>query len=229
MRPGKALGIVVYVLFATQLACSSSNNGRKTDGAPGDGPASYKDLSGADSSDGSPDSGRDASIDSPSTSFEVGPERAVDLGFSVDIEIRKDTAMPDTPLDVSSVGDLPAPSVDTGIDRQAIDQIPQSPLDGSDGTSTSGESRPNPCAACAANQVCVQLNDGVCSKTTGLNVGCRSVSDACRTKLANSGSKSCSSLSECESELCPVPTYRCVYATPCGNEIPEAEVYCYGI
>ena len=229
MRLDKVVGISVCLLLATQLDCSSSNNGRKTDGAPGDGPGSYKDLSGPDSSDGSPDLARDASTDPAPTGFEVGPETAVDLSPTVDIEIRKDTAMPDVPLDVPTGGDLPEPPIDTGIDGQAIDQISRSPLDGGDGIDASGESRPNPCASCAANQVCAQLNDGVCSKTTGLNVACRTVSDACRTKLANSAGKSCSSLSECESELCPLPNFRCVYATPCGNEIPEAAVYCYGI
>ena len=229
MRPGKALGISVCVLFATQLDCSSSNNGWKADGAASAGPSSYKDVGGPDSSDGSPDSDRDAGIDSASTGFEVGPETAVDLSPTVDLEIRKDTAMPDVPLDVSTGGDLLAPPIETGIDGQAIDQMPLSSLDAGDGNGASGESRPNPCASCAANQLCVQLNDGVCSKTTGLNVGCRTVSDACRTKLANSGGKSCSSLSECESELCPLPNFRCVYASPCGNEIPEAAVYCYGV
>ena len=229
MRPGKALGISVCVLFATQLDCSSSNNGRKTDGAPADGPLAYKDMSGPDSSDGSSDSDRDASIDSAPTGLEVGPETAVDLSATVDLESRKDTATPDLPLDVPAGADLPLPSIDAGIDGQAIDQIPGAPLDGGDGgDGAGGESRPNPCASCAANQLCVQLNDGVCSKTTGLNVGCRTVSDACRTKLANSGGKSCYSLPECESELCPQPSYRCVYASPCGNEIPEAALYCYG-
>ena len=229
MRLDRAVGISVWLFIATQINCSSSNNGRKTDGAPGDGLASFKDLSGPDSSDGSTDSGRDTSIDWAPTGFEVGPETAVDLSSTVDIEIREDTAMPDVSLDIPTGGDLPAPSIDTGIDGQAIDQMPRSSLDGGDGPGASGESRPNPCASCAANQVCVQLNDGVCSRTTGLSVACRTVSDACRTKLANSGGKSCSSLSECESELCPLPTYRCVYATPCGNEIPEAALYCYGI
>jgi hypothetical protein len=228
MRLDKAVGISVCFLLATQLDCSSSNNGRKTDGAPGDGPASYKDQSGPDSSDGSSDLGRDASTDPAATGFEVGPDTAVDISSTADVEIRKDTAMPDVPLDVPTGGDVPALPIDTGIDRLAVDQMPLSSLDGGDGPDASGESRPNPCASCTPNQVCVQLNDGVCSKTTGLSVGCRTVSDACRTKLVNSGGKSCYSLSECESELCPQPSYKCVYASPCGNEVPEAALYCYG-
>jgi hypothetical protein len=240
MRLDQALGISVCLLFAGQFACSSSNNGRKVDGAPGDTGA-YKDMSGPDSRDGSTDTDRDASNDLAPTGTEVGAE------------IGKDTAMPDLPPDLPTGGDLPAPPIeaggdhfvdtdlpappidtgrdtgrDTWIDGQAIDQSPTSPLDGGDGTSTSGESRPNPCASCAANQVCAQLNDGTCSSINGLQVVCRTVSDACRTKLTSSGGKSCSALSECESELCPVPSYRCVYASPCGNEIPEAAVYCYG-
>jgi hypothetical protein len=126
---------------------------------------------------------------------------------------------------VSKNFDGACPSVDAGADIGLDGQA----IDGRDGTSASGESRSNPCASCAADQVCIQLNDGICSATTGLRTACRTVSDACRTKLANSGSKSCSSLSECESELCPQPNYECVYANPCGNEIPEAAVYCYGI
>jgi hypothetical protein len=88
-------------------------------------------------------------------------------------------------------------------------------------------SSPNPCASCAANEVCVQLNDGMCNRTLGVQTTCLTVSDACRSKLASSGGKSCSSLSECESEFCTQP-YRCIYSSPCGNEIPEAAVYCYG-
>jgi hypothetical protein len=240
MRLYQALGISVCLLFATQLACSSSNNGRKADGAPdgapADGSPSYKDMSGPDSpdsNDGSTDTGRDASIESAPAGFEVGPETALDLSPAPDSESHNDTAMPDLPLDVPTDGDLPALSIDTGrdigIDGQAVDQMPGSSIDGRDGTSASDESRSNPCASCAANQVCVQLNDGTCSATTGVRTACRAVSDGCRTKLANSGSKSCSSLSECESELCPLPSYECVYASPCGNEIPEAAVYCYGI
>jgi len=215
MRLDQALGISVCLLFAGQFACSSSNNGRKVDGAPGDTGA-YKDMSGPDSRDGSTDTDRDASNDLAPTGTEVGAE------------IGKDTAMPDVPLDVSTGGDLLAPPIETGIDGQAIDQMPLSSLDAGDGNGASGESRPNPCASCAANQVCAQLNDGTCSRINGLQVVCRTVSDACRTKLTSSGGKSCSALSECESELCPVPSYRCVYASPCGNEIPEAAVYCYG-
>lgn len=236
MRLDKAVGISVCLLLATQLGCSSSNSGQKVDGAPGDGSPSYKDMSSPNSpdlppsNDGSTETGRDTSIESAPIGFEVGTEAAVDLFSAPDLEIRKDTAMPDLLLDVPTDGDLPAPSVEAGIDHFASGDLPAPSIDtGIDGPSASGESQPNPCASCAANQVCVQTNDGVCSRTTGLHISCRTISDACRSKLASSGQKSCSSLPECESELCPLPNYRCVYASPCGNEIPQAAVYCYGI
>lgn len=241
MRLDKALGISVCLLFATQLDCSSSNSGQKVDGAPGDGSPSYKDMSSSDSpdsppsndsndsNDGSTDTGRDTSIESAPIGFEVGTEAAVDLLSAPDLEIRKDTAMLDLLLDVPTGGDLPAPSVEAGIDHFAGGDLPAPSIDtGIDGPGASGESQPNPCASCAANQVCIQLNDGVCSRTSGISAGCQTVSEACRTKLASSGQKSCYSLPECEAELCPLPSYRCIYASPCGNEIPEAAVYCYG-
>jgi hypothetical protein len=82
----------------------------------------------------------------------------------------------------------------------------------------------DPCAACTADQVCVQAFDGTCH--TG-GAGCRTVSDACRTKLLASGAKSCAALSECQSELCWSP-YQCVISSPCGTEAPQAAIYCYG-
>jgi hypothetical protein len=82
----------------------------------------------------------------------------------------------------------------------------------------------NPCAACAADQVCVQSFDGICH-TSG--VACRTVSAACRTKLIASGSKSCAALSECQSEFCSSP-YQCVINSPCGTEVAQAALYCYG-
>ena len=120
MRLGKTLGISVCLLLAIQLDCSSSKNGRKVDGgpdgAPGDGSRSYDYMSSPDSSDGSIDTGRDASIESAPTGFEVGPETAVDLHPKPDIAIPNDTAMPDLLLDVPTGSDLPAPSNDAYAD-----------------------------------------------------------------------------------------------------------------
>jgi hypothetical protein len=82
----------------------------------------------------------------------------------------------------------------------------------------------NPCAACAADQVCVQSFDGICH--TG-GVQCKTVSDACRTKLVASGAKTCAALSECQSEFCMSP-YQCVINPPCGTEVAQAAIYCYG-
>jgi len=82
----------------------------------------------------------------------------------------------------------------------------------------------NPCAACAADQVCVQSFDGTCH-TNG--VGCKTVSAACRTKLGASGAKTCGGLSECQSEFCLSP-YQCVINSPCGTEVAQAALYCYG-
>jgi hypothetical protein len=91
-------------------------------------------------------------------------------------------------------------------------------------TDLGGDNVSNPCAACTANQVCVQSFDGTC-RTNG--VACKTVSDACRTKLLASTAKSCASLSECQSELCSSP-YQCVINSPCGTEAPQAALYCYG-
>lgn len=82
----------------------------------------------------------------------------------------------------------------------------------------------NPCAKCSATEVCVQIFDGMCHLGT---VSCKAASESCRTKLSASGSKSCKSIPECESEFCASPM-RCVYDAPCGTETPEAALYCYG-
>jgi len=87
-----------------------------------------------------------------------------------------------------------------------------------------GELSANPCAGCAADEVCTQSFDGMCQLGT---VTCRPVSETCRSKLTASGAKSCKSIPECESELCSSP-FRCVYDPPCGTEAPEAALYCYG-
>jgi hypothetical protein len=153
-------------------------------------------------------------VDSSPDLFEL-----VDKPLQIDGPVRLDGA-PDVELI-----DSQRPALDVGLDAE----IDSSPSDGVriDATTldgaVAGETRDHPCAACAANQVCVQNNDRICH-TTAM---CKTVSDACRTKLAASSAKSCASLSECESELCSQP-YRCVYNIPCGNEIPEAAVYCYG-
>jgi hypothetical protein len=91
-------------------------------------------------------------------------------------------------------------------------------------TDLGGDNTANPCAACTANQVCVQSFDGTCRTS---EVACKTVSDACRTKLLASGVTTCSTLSECESEFCASP-YRCIYSSPCGTEAPQAALYCYG-
>jgi hypothetical protein len=82
----------------------------------------------------------------------------------------------------------------------------------------------DPCAACTAGQVCVQSFDGTC-KTNGPT--CKTVSDTCGSKLSASGAKSCTSLSECQSEFCTSP-YQCRISSPCGTEAPQAAIYCYG-
>jgi hypothetical protein len=58
-------------------------------------------------------------------------------------------------------------------------------------------------------------------------VTCKTISDACKTKLSASGAKSCASFSECQTELCTSP-YQCLINTPCGSEAPQAAIYCYG-
>jgi hypothetical protein len=88
---------------------------------------------------------------------------------------------------------------------------------------TTGDT-PNPCASCAANEVCVQSFDGVCHSGS---VACKPVSDTCRSKLSASRVKNCKSIAECESEFCGSP-FRCVYDSPCGTEAPTAALYCYG-
>jgi hypothetical protein len=84
----------------------------------------------------------------------------------------------------------------------------------------------DPCAACTAGQVCIQSFDGTC-RSNGPT--CKTVSDACRTKLSASGSKSCTSFSECQNEFCTSSPFQCVIYTPCGTEAPQAAIYCYGI
>ena len=88
----------------------------------------------------------------------------------------------------------------------------------------SGDTGANPCAKCAATEVCVQSFDGVCGLGT---ISCRTVSETCRNKLSASGLKSCTAISECESEFCASP-FRCVYDSPCPNEAPEVALHCYG-
>lgn len=108
------------------------------------------------------------------------------------------------------------------------DVVPPGPDGGATEVRTStdlaGDNLANPCAACTANQVCVQSFDGTCHAN---GVACKTVSDTCRTKLLASGATTCSTLSECESEFCTSP-YRCIYSSPCGTEAPQAALYCYG-
>lgn len=198
-------------LVAVQLGCSDSSE-TKTDGPVTDaGPDVTTDVRGLDlGGDLSRDSSTDSSADSP-----------------------LDGAPLDTNVDQAGVDQsgIDQSIVDTHIDGSPVDQagIDQAtPIDGAQGIDTGSIDGGNPCAACTADQVCVQLNDGTCNATIGLRVQCRTVSQACRTKLASSAVKRCTTISECETELCPQP-YRCVYSTPCGNEIPQAAVYCYGV
>jgi hypothetical protein len=87
-----------------------------------------------------------------------------------------------------------------------------------------GETTTNPCAQCSASEVCVQSFDGMCGLGT---ISCRTVSATCRNKLSASGRKSCTSLPECQTELCSSP-FQCVIDSPCPNEAPEVALHCYG-
>jgi hypothetical protein len=202
MRSTQAFGITVCALLSGQFGCSSSDEGKSRDGSP--------DL--IELVD------RPLSADGPTLGDGLNQgDSSPDL-----IEL----------VDKPQNSDLRPPLLDAGLDSSPIDgshvdQTAETSLDGAvgvDGDHNVGETRDNPCAACTANQICVQHNDGTCHTT----VQCKTISDACRSKLASSGGKSCTSLSECESEFC-LQAYRCVYSIPCGNEIPEAAVYCYGV
>ena len=85
----------------------------------------------------------------------------------------------------------------------------------------------DPCSVCQPDQLCVQINDGstMCrSKVPAIT--CRTVSSACRAMITTA--KSCSGASSaCAQELCPSP-FVCLYNSPCGNETPSADLYCYG-
>jgi len=229
MRSSQAFGMSVCVLLAGQFGCSSSDEGKSHDGSPD--LIELMDKPMVPDKPGQPD----ASIDSTPDLIELAdkpsvPDNAKPMDSSPDlIELVDKPALPDGLVrvdgakDLNELADGERVSVDGAIDSSpidgsSIDQTTEAHVDGA-----AGEARANPCAACTANQICVQNNDGICHTTAF----CKTVSDGCRNKLATSGAKSCTSLSECESEFCSQP-YRCVYSIPCGNEIPEAAVYCYG-
>lgn len=109
---------------------------------------------------------------------------------------------------------------DAGVTDSAPDTGADRPAD-----ADSGAGAASSCSLCSGTEVCVQSFDGMCG---GGSVTCKAVSEACRTKLSASGSKSCKSIPECESEFCATPSYRCVYDPPCGGEAKDAQVYCYG-
>ena len=88
-----------------------------------------------------------------------------------------------------------------------------------------------PCAACAADEICVQLNDSSsqCRSPTA-TLTCRKVSAACRAELSKISptARSCSQVSAaCQQAFCPTP-YQCTNTPPCGNESAQAQVWCYG-
>lgn len=72
----------------------------------------------------------------------------------------------------------------------------------------------DPCAACTADQVCVQRFDGTC----GLGTQC--LPREGRTCAPNTCSM------ECEQAYCPSP-YQCQTRPPCGTESPTS-FRCYG-
>jgi hypothetical protein len=85
----------------------------------------------------------------------------------------------------------------------------------------------DPCAVCQADQLCVQINDssGLCKSSTP-TIDCRTVSAECRAAIT--AEKSCKTASSaCMAELCMAP-YQCHNNSPCGNETPMAQLYCYG-
>jgi hypothetical protein len=114
------LGILVGLLFAIQLGCSSQSKREPTfDGAPVDGAPFGKDQIGP----------------GPEVSAEVAPE----LVLHPDLDIRKDTAAPDLLPDEPTGIDLLASSLDTGIDGPTAGDLPSpdgaagsiGPIDGS--------------------------------------------------------------------------------------------------
>jgi hypothetical protein len=122
-----------------------------------------------------------------------------------------------SPIVVDFTGDGGAGTVD-------VDATKDVGADQSTTLDLAGDTGPNPCAQCGANEVCVQSFDGVCHLGT---ITCRTVSETCRNKLSAMSTKACYSIPECESEFCSSP-FRCIYSTPCGTEVPEAAIYCYG-
>jgi len=90
-----------------------------------------------------------------------------------------------------------------------------------------GNAAADPCAVCQPDQLCVQINDSssLCKSPTPTIV-CRSVSTECRDMIT--AEKSCKTASSaCAAELCLTP-YQCTNNSPCGNETPKAQLYCYG-
>jgi len=240
-----AATLPTFVLLSLGLACSGSGKtGRGLDGAapPADGPAPIADRPGPESStppaDGSGDllapdlaSGPDLRpsdlTGNPDTTAPDGAaDVARDVAWDMGADLGSDFAPAEVAVDLVFLEDHPLLVPDAGIDGQTRDQ--RLAPDGPDARiDAGGESRANPCASCAANEICAQLNDGMCNATSGVKTVCRAVSDSCRSKLASSGQKNCRSFPECDAELC-LQNYVCWIASPCGNEIPEAAVYCYG-
>lgn len=72
----------------------------------------------------------------------------------------------------------------------------------------------DPCAACTADQLCVQRFNGTC----GLGTSCEP------REGRDCPTNTCSA--ECEQAYCPSP-YQCQTRPPCGTESPTA-FHCYG-
>jgi len=84
--------------------------------------------------------------------------------------------------------------------------VPDTPLD----TSTA------PCAACTADQICVQL----------LNGPCGTASVTCRDKVAGCDQPACST--ECDQAYCDPGGFSTCFGPSCPEDIPGA-LHCYGI
>jgi hypothetical protein len=127
--------------------------------------------------------------------------------------------------------DMAPASADVRPDTAAADAADaqgQQPETGTDARDGGTDLVAAGCPACAADELCVQINDSstLCHSATATLV-CRKVSSACAAAV-DAAKKSCLAASAaCQAELCPAPT-QCKISPPCGNESPAARVYCYG-
>jgi hypothetical protein len=134
---------------------------------------------------------------------EVG--KSMDMGGAVEASTLLDSGEHGevgTPVDVGG-------AIETGASIDGIDAVN------------------DPCSVCQPDQLCVQINDSstLCRSKVPV-ITCRSVSSTCRAMITLA--KSCSGASSaCAHELCADP-FVCLYNSPCGNETPSADLYCYG-